>query len=352
MASRNRLLALAGTAVGLGAGIAAQRTVINKRRRNDPERNEPFGRRRGDRTRILDLPDGARIFVEEVGPESRSAAVFVHGSVLRTDVWHYQMEGLGDYRLVFSDLRGHGQSTPKGESSYSIQTLAADLVAVIDEVGLEEVVIVGHSVGGQIAMQVCRDFPDEMGSRVKGLVLVNTSYGPFTETLIASGVVARMERLARRPLDVLGRQHERIERLRKLVRPSDALYWGVALGAFGERASPRQIDFAYDMLSETPVDVIFDLVKAYRDFDMTNELHEITVPALVIGGTHDRLTLPKASHYLASHLPDADLHIFEGCGHMSMLERHEEFNRLLESFLDDQLTAAKQPARRRAGRTS
>ena len=124
------------------------------------------------------------------------------------------------------------------------------------------------------------------------------------------------------------------------------------MGAFGENASPRQIDFAYDMLSETPVDVIFDLVRAYRGFDMTEDLHEISVPALVIGGTHDRLTLPKASIYLASHLPNADLHVFDGCGHMSMLERHEEFNKLLEGFLDERLAAAKPAARRRAGTKS
>ena len=345
MARRNRLLAMAGAAVAAGAGIAAQRTVINKRRRTDPERDVPLGELRG-RERTFDLSDGAHIFVEEFGPESSSGAIFVHGSVLKTDVWHYQMQALADRRLVFSDLRGHGRSMPKGEASYSIETLAADLLATIEEIGLEETVIVGHSVGGQVALQLCRDNPQLMGSKIKGLVLVSTSYGPFTETLLASGVIARLERITRRPLDALGRQHERIEKLRKLVRPTDAVFWGVALAAFGEGASPKHIDFTYDMLANTPVDVIFDLVRSYRDFDMTDELHEIKVPTLVLGGTHDRLTLPKASQYLATHLPDADLHIFEGCGHMSMLERHEEFNTLLASFLDDNLSIDRKTNRR------
>ena len=345
MARKNRVLALAGAAVAAGAGIAAQRTVINKKRRTDPERDVPFGELRGERQRTFDLPDGAHIFVEEFGPESRSGALFVHGSVLKTDVWHYQMGSLADRRLVFSDLRGHGRSS-KGEASYSIETLASDLLATIEEVGLDETVIVGHSVGGQIALQLCHDHPELMGSKIKGLVLAHTSYGPFTETLIASGMIARLERLTRRPLELIGKQHERIERLRKLVRPTDAVFWGVALAAFGENASPRQIDFAYDMLANTPVDVILDLVRSYRDFDMTDELHEITVPALVFGGTHDRLTLPKASQYLASHLPHADLHIFEGCGHMSMLERHEEFNTLVRTFLDETLGMPKKTRRR------
>lgn len=348
MARRSKLLAVAGAAVGVGAGLVAQRTALNKRRRNDPESGEPFGELRGERSRTFDLADGARIFVEEVGPESPRGAVFVHGSVLATGVWHYQLGGLGDHRLIFSDLRGHGRSQPKGEAAYSMTTLAADLEAVIDEVDLDEVVIVGHSVGGQVALQLCHDRPGLMGSKIKGLVLVNTSYGPFTETLLASGMIARIERVTRRPFDALGKQHQRIERLRKLVRPSDAVFWGVALAAFGQNASPKQIDFTYDMLANTPVEVIFDLVKSYRDFDMTDHLEDITVPALVIGGTHDRLTLPKASQYLAERLPKADLRVFEGCGHMSMLERHEEFNGLLETFLDDTLGVTRK-RRRKAG---
>ncbi|MDQ3963305.1 MAG: alpha/beta hydrolase [Actinomycetota bacterium] len=345
MAKRKGLLALAGATAATAAAIAAQRAAINRRRRNDPEASTEFGSRRGERTRTLDLPDGARIFVEEVGPDSKRGAIFIHGSVLRTDVWHYQMEGLGEHRLVFADLRGHGQSTPKGSAAYEIDTLADDLLAVIDDAGLEETVIVGHSVGGMVGLTLCRNRPDLLGDRVKGLVLVNSTYGPVTETLIGSGVIGRIERVTRRPFDALGKQHQRIEQLRKLIRPSDAIFWGVALGAFGPKASPAHIDFAYTMLSETPIEVIFDLVRSYRGFDMTDHLDEITVPTLVIGGDHDRITLPKASRYLAEHLPKSDLHVFPDTGHMSMLERHEEFNELVTNFLDDTLGATRKRGR-------
>lgn len=348
MPARNKLLGVAGAAVGLGAGLVAQRKVLNRRRSQDPARDEPFGTQRGVRTRTLEIPDGARIFVEEFGPPSPKAAVFIHGSVLRSDVWHYQMEDLGDHRLVFPELRGHGRSQPKGGADYSIKTLAGDLLHLIEALHLEEVVVVGHSVGGMIALQMCHDHPDVMAARVKGLVLVNTTYGPATETLLGSGVIARLERITRKPFDAIGKQHERIEKLRRFVRPSDAVYWAVALGAFGPNPSPTHVDLTYDMLAKTPVDVIFDLVKSYRDFDMADHLSNIDVPSLVIGGGHDRLTLPKASYYLAEHLPQADLHVFEDCGHMTMLERHEEFNDLLRTFLTDTLGAAEKP-RRRAG---
>jgi pimeloyl-ACP methyl ester carboxylesterase len=61
------------------------------------------------------------------------------------------------------------------------------------------------------------------------------------------------------------------------------------------------------------------------------------VPALVIGGEHDRLTVSDASQHLAEHLPKAELVMLEDCGHMTMLERHHDFNLLLERFFNDHL---------------
>jgi pimeloyl-ACP methyl ester carboxylesterase len=338
LSNKTRALALAGAAVGLAAGIAAERVAVKRRRAADPDSEVDFGYRRGERSRNLDLSDGGRIFVEEVGPAgSKRAAVFIHGSALRTDLWYYQMTGLGDHRLVFYDLRGHGLSQPKGSSPYGVKTLAHDLAEVLEHTGVEEVVLVGHSVGGMIALELAHERPELLGNTIKGIVLVNTTHRPPVETITGAAAVARFERFTRRPFDLMGKQSERLDKLRAVIRPSDALFWGVAFAAFGPHASARQIDFTYDMVAETPSDVIFDLFKCYREFDATDRLHEITVPALVIGGSHDRLTLAQASEHMVEELPKAELKIFENTGHMTMLERHEEFNELLERFFDDTL---------------
>ena len=332
--------ALASAAAGLGIGLVAQRSLVNRRRRNDPEGAEPFGRKRGVRSRTIELADGARLFIEEAGPESNQGAVFIHGSVLRTDTWHYQMDGIGHHRLVFYDLRGHGMSRPKGDADFNVTTLAEDLRAVIADSRLDEVVLVGHSVGGMVALQLCHLYPEDLGARLKGLVLTNTTHRPAAETLVGGAAVARLEHLLRRPLDALGSQHKQIERLRRVLKPSDSLFLAVAFAAFGPQASARQIDFTYDMLSDTSADVIFDLIRSYRDFDVTDHLGDITIPALVITGTHDRITVSEASEYLAENLPQAELKVFERCGHMSMLERHREFNDLVGAFLNGCLGSA------------
>lgn len=334
---RKRLIGLAGAATGVAAGFVAERAALRRRREADPEAAQHFGTRRGTRSRHIELEDGARLFVEETGPEGARGAVFVHGSALRTDLWHYQMEDVDGRRSVFYDMRGHGLSQPKGDAPFSIATFASDLAAVIESCELEETVIVGHSVGGMTAMELCRQRPDLLGTTVKGLVLLNTTYRPAVETILGGTAVAKIERITRRPFDAIGSQSSRLDTLRRVVRPSDAVFWGVALAAFGPNASAKQIDFTYDMLADTPSDVVFDLIKCYRDFNVMDAIGDVTVPALVIGGTHDRLTVPKASRYLAERLPKAELHLLEGCGHMSMLERHVEINELIERFLNDTL---------------
>ena len=331
------VVALAGAAAGVAAGLATQRAFVKRRRRNDPEAGERFGTRRGIRPRTITLSDGADAFVEEAGPPSKKGAVFVHGSALRTDLWHYQLAGLGDHRLVFYDLRGHGVSREKGAARFSIAQLAKDLAEVIDEAGLEEVVVVGHSIGGMIALDLASTRADLLGTRVKGLVLVNTTYRPGIETVAGGAALAHVERLLRRPLDILGKRAPTIDKLRAVVRPSDLLFLTVAYTGFGAAAPASQVDFVYDMLSETPADVIFDLISSYRDFDVTEVLGDVTVPCLVIGGSSDRITIPAASEYLAEHLPKAELRVFDRCGHMPMLERHREFNATVTSFLDDTL---------------
>jgi pimeloyl-ACP methyl ester carboxylesterase len=334
---RKGVLAIAGAAATVGAGLVAERAFVKRRRANDPEAAESFGERRGERSWYLERPDGARLFVEEVGPEARRGAVFLHGSALRTDVWHYQMAGLGDHRLLFYDLRGHGRSQPKGDADFTLRTLVDDLEALIAEAGLDEAVVVGHSVGGMAALQLCCDRPALLGDPIKGLVLVNSTHGPGAETVIGGSAVARLERATRRPFDFIGSKHEYFNRLRKIVKPSDTLFMAVSLAAFGPSPSASQVDFTYDMLADTKTDVIFDLIKCYRDHDVGERLSEITIPALVIGGTHDHLTVSDASEYLSQHLPKAELKMFDRSGHMSMLERHRDFNAALTAFLDDTL---------------
>jgi pimeloyl-ACP methyl ester carboxylesterase len=331
------LVALLGAAGGLVTGISAEHVAVARRRTADPERGEDFGGFQGVRTRYLERDDGARILIREKGPRTKRGVVFVHGSALRADQWHYQMKGLGRRRLVFFDLRGHGRSQPKGRAPLTVSALAHDLAAVIEDAGLTRAAIVGHSMGGMVAMQLCHERPDLLGTTIKTLVLANATHRPPIETVVGGAALARLERLSRGPFDMVGSQHASLDRLRRVVRASDALFWTVSFAGFGPRPSASHVDFTYDMLAETPSDIIFDLFKAYRDFDLTEHICDIHVPVLVVAGSHDRITVPAASGSLAERLPVAELRVLDGCGHMAMMERHALFNEMLQQWLDDTL---------------
>ena len=101
MDRRSKLLALGGAALGLGAGLAAQHALVKRKRIGDSESSEPFTKRRGERARTINMPDGASIFIEEKGPGSKSGVVFIHGSALRTDLWR-------EYKLHTDILRRVG----------------------------------------------------------------------------------------------------------------------------------------------------------------------------------------------------------------------------------------------------
>lgn len=343
---RARAFALAGTAAGLTAGIVAERLAVKKRRKTDSESNEAFGTRRGERKRMIDFKDGAKIYVEEVGPEVSSGVVFIHGSALRTDLWHYQLAGIDNRRLIFYDLRGHGLSQPKGEAEFSVATLARDLEVIIEDSNLDEVVLVGHSIGGMVALELAASHQELLSSKIKGLVLTNTTPHPPIETIAGGAALAHVERMTRRPFDFLGSHSARIDRLRKIVKPSDALFWTVSFAAFGPNASAKQVDFTYDMLADTPSDVIFDLFKAYRGFDVEDRLGDVTVPTLIIAGTRDRITLAEASEHMAQVMPKAQLEILDDCGHMAMMEQNDKFNELLKSFFTD--TLGSRPAKEKS----
>ena len=336
--STRKTIALVGAAAGLTAGVVAERLVVRRRRTRDPEAHEEFGTRRGERSRKLELPDGARIFIEELGPgDAKSAVVFVHGSALRTDMLHYQMDAFPGRRLIFIDMRGHGLSQPIGSAEYTMKRLAQDLDAVVEDCGLDEVVLVGHSVGGMVALQYARDHSDLLGTRVKGVVLANTTYRPPIETIAGGAALAHFERFTRRPFEALRPHSHRVDSLRKIIRPSDAVFWTVSFSAFAPHASAKQVDFTYDMVADTPSETLFGLFKAYRSYDVTEHLGDIAVPILIVTGKHDRICLSEASEHMAVELPKAQLEVFDECGHMTMLEAHNRFNSVLEKFLTDTL---------------
>jgi pimeloyl-ACP methyl ester carboxylesterase len=337
-----------GLLLGVGAGVTLERTLVGRdRRREDPEAGERFGEIRGTAAKVTSL-DGTRIHVEELG--QGPCLVFAHGFSLTQDAWHYQRRDLPDrFRCVFYDQRGHGRSGRPRKEDYSLQALAGDLKAVLDWTGEERVVVVAHSMGGIAALQFAEQFPEELGGRVAGLVLVGSTYVDtvrgMTAAVSAWGSAWAQRTLITGAFRFMGQDPVRAQQLRR--RGSDLGYLGTRLFGFGSDPSPSQVAFIDQTLAGTDVEVWTKVFPSLIDFDLSESLEAVSVPALVTVGDKDRLTPPAAARYMAEKIPGSRLLILEDAGHCAFLEEHEVLDAEIAAFADEVLVPAKAAARKR-----
>lgn len=238
----------------------------------------------------LAIKDEQAYYISRRGATTGSAPlVFVHGAGGCHQHWLYVLRALAHATSYAPDLPGHGRSTGTGRNS--IGAYADWLVAFLDVLGQERAVLVGHSLGGAVALDLALRYPE----RVAGLGLVGTG--------------ARL-RVAPDILD--GVRHEFRPTVRRICE------W-----CYGPHTRPEMLALGEAQMEATPPGVLYDDFAAVDAFDVFGRLAEISAPAAIITGTEDRMTPPKYAVYLRDQLPNATLHLVDGAGHMVMIEQPE-----------------------------
>lgn len=332
MSTRVRQVGLAGGLLGLVAtgaalGLVAERYAIGRTRlRPDPDAREPFFALPADRTRTVLADDGLALHVEEVGPEDAPLTVVLcHGYTQSLAVWHYQRRALaGDRtRLVLWDQRSHGRSGRSAPERSTIDQLGHDLLAVLQAaVPTGPVVLVGHSMGGMTVMALADAHPELFGGRVVGVALVSTSSGRLADLTL--GLPSAVTPVTRRVLPYVTRgMRARPQRFELTRRVGTDLAFVLAKRlAFGTNdVSPSVVEFVETMTAACPVDVIAEFYDTFASHDKLAALDVLRpLPVVIVVGSRDRLTPEAHSRAMAEALPDADLVVASGAGHMVQLE--------------------------------
>jgi len=141
----------------------------------------------------------------------------------------------------------------------------------------------------------------------------------------------------------MGQDPVRANQLRR--RGSDLGYLGTRLFGFGSNPSPSQVAFIDQMLARTDVEVWAKVFPSLIDFDLSESLAAVNVPALIATGDKDRLTPPAAARHMAEKIPGASLLILEDAGHCAFLEEHEVLDAEIVALADDVLAPAKAAGR-------
>jgi pimeloyl-ACP methyl ester carboxylesterase len=188
------------------------------------------------------------------------------------------------------DIRGHGAA--KGVPAPSVAELAADLIAVLDQLHIEKAHLVGHSWGGQIVLRAALDHPD----RVNRLSVICSRAAPFPAFHALAdglrvGTADRTASLARWfDAEEMARPDPLVATVRSRLEDADTDAWAGAL----------------DMIA---------------DFDVVDELHEIAVPVDIVAAEHDGVGDPGHMTLMAGAVPCGRLHILPGARHLLPLQR-------------------------------
>ena len=245
--------------------------------------------------------------------EGRGAAVvLLHGFPFDRSMWREQAQALsGTCRVVAPDLRGQGE-TPLGGATLTMGEMAEDVAALLDELGVERVVLGGLSMGGYVAFEFLRRFPQ----RVRALVLADTRPQADTDE-------------ARRT-----REETAQKVLREGMEPLTDSMLPKLLSADTREGRPDVVERVRAMMLGTDPEGAAAALRAMAvRRDQTDLLPSIGVPVLIVVGGEDPITPPSDAEAMGAKIKDARLVRIEGASHLSNVERPEEFNRALTEFV-------------------
>lgn len=256
-----------------------------------------------------------------------SAILFIHGLLGSHENWTHLVDRLDtEHRVLIPDLFGHGASA-KPVGDYSVGSHAAILRDLLDRLGIGTVTLVGHSLGGGIAMQFCYLFPE----RVEALVLVSTGgLGRTVSPLLRSATLPGAELVL--PVIASTWVQERVESVGRVVRglgwrPSaDVSAAWKGFTSLSDAESRR----AFLATTRGVVDPGGQTVTVHGRLTTPEQLR-----TLVIWGTRDRMIPVGHAERAPEIFPGAEVVLFEGAGHFPHLEQPDRFASVLERFVHE-----------------
>ena len=237
--------------------------------------------------------------------------VLLHGFPFRGAIWHEQQQRLsGRYRVITPDLRGHGQS-PAPPGIYEMELLARDVLALLDALLIEKAVILGHSMGGYVALAAWKLAPE----RFLALGLIASQAGADTEEARA-GRNKLAEKVAAEGSKVVA----------EAMLPK--------LFASQLPAGAPLVDQVRQMILNTSCAAIVGSLKGMAQrADSGPLLPDVNVPVLILSGDKDQIIPAEKAPAMAAALPAATLANIANAGHLPMLEQPQATTTAIRDFL-------------------
>lgn len=278
----------------------------------------------------------------EVGPSEGEQApltvVFIHGFTLAGESWYRQFEVLRGLfprvRLLTLDLRGHGQTGAVPAKLCTVNGAAADAITLIQKRAPEgPIVVVGHSLGGLIALNILRSADEALRARIGGMVLIATSIDRLSAQGLPQILASPVADAAREAMESSPKQIRKFrESIAALIAPS------LAVAVFSRPTNYSIVEFHAAMIQETPLETFvgyLDDLQEHQEFAARPYLEGL--PGAVLVGSRDDVTPRGQADLILEAWPDAELVEVKDAGHMLPLETPGVVNSAIKRVVEKAL---------------
>ena len=268
------------------------------------------------------------LHVETLGLEPApdvDTVLMIHGYGASAFSWRYWAPRLAERAtVVLVDLKGSGAAPKPDDGRYRPEDQAELLHRLVLQRDLRRLTVVGHSLGGGIALLLALRLQDDEEARLARLVLVASA--AYEQRLPPFIGLARYRWIGIALFRLLGARFVTRKVLRSLVYDPPA----VARNQVAGNAAPLNDTDARRALIDSALNLVPERIDA-----LNARFSDLVVPALILWGRHDRVVPLWVGERLLEALPNATLHVFEKCGHMPAEEIPEESFVRLATFLDE-----------------
>ncbi len=225
-------------------------------------------------------------------------------------------------QLVYFDHRGQGRSARGDKATYTLDNNVEDMEGLRQYLGLDKIVVIGTSYGGMVALSYAVRYPEHVSDLIVIASAANAEFLSRAQQNLAQQGTPEQQEIAQY---LWQGKFETEDQLRDYFQVMGSLY------ALNYNPTAAAAAWQRTILSVDAINMAFGgFLKTYNVLD---KLHQITAPTLILAGEQDWICPPECSIKIAQAIPQAELTIFENCGHLIRVDQPKQLLNLMTKFI-------------------
>lgn len=261
----------------------------------------------------------------------RPVLIFNYGLVCSNHHWKYQIEHFDNkgFQIVLHDYRGHFQSSGSQDlEKITFQQMAKDINDLCSFLKIEKAIMLGHSMGVNICLQLAKDYPD----LVSEMVLISGTFMPVKDIMFDTNIMEFLTPLAMAGLE---KYPEFMKKIWSTGGVNPLVKEIIHTTGFNrQKVSKEFIEIYLNRMGQLGVDMFFQLFKEMTRQNITSSLGQMKIPTLIMGGHNDNVIPNHLQRTLASLIPNSETYFLKTGSHVPQADFPELLNERIELFIE------------------